>query len=263
MHNYNAEYTLCTFLFPLSSSIVTAWWSLCSVSVQKWHTHICSSRQNISNNLSCFLHILSCRSFTGAISLWSFKVATLWWGCRWVSQYEVKQTRQDFRAFTCEDVTAQTSHTTSPGLAADSGEVDEQSILINASASSLKAVLILISGRVLNDLLQVGHRQAPLLPHIFWRQTWQKLCPQGVVTGSRNTCPQMVQWNCFCGNMLLEEAITCRTVKKLKGSDQLLRKTFERGSACKDLYPYSTNMKAQRDVERALNFHYVLNFMWY
>lgn len=87
------------------------------------------------------------------------------------------------------DVAAQTSHTTSPALAADSGEADEQTnMFLNVSASSLKAVLMLVSGRVLNDLLQVGHWQTSLLPHKFWMQAWQKLCPQGVVIGSVNTC---------------------------------------------------------------------------
>ena len=228
--------TVCTFLFTLSSSIVTAWWSLWSVSVQNWQTHFCSSLQNISSSLSCFLHILSCRFFTGSISLWSFKVATLWWGSRWVSQYEVRHTRQDLRAGTCSDVAAQTSHTTSPGLAVDSGEAEEQIIIfLNVSASSLKAVLMLISGWGSNVLSQVGHWQTSLLSHKFWMQAWQKLCPQGVVTGSVNTCWQMEHWNCFSGNMLPEAAIVCRTVKKRTLCDQI-RKMFDRGSACKDLY---------------------------
>lgn len=111
-------------------------------------------------------------------------------------------------AFTCREVAAQTSHTTSPGLAAGSGEPGEQ-MLLKASAISLKAVLMLISGRLLKVFPQVGHLQIWLLSHTLWMHSWQKLWPHGVVTGLVNTCWQMAHWNCFSDN-IAKEAIICR-----------------------------------------------------
>ncbi|TNN53396.1 hypothetical protein EYF80_036383 [Liparis tanakae] len=171
--------------------------------LHKRHTGSRSSRQNISSSRSCSRHSRACRSAAGAISRWAIRVATRRWGSRWASQYDVRHTRQDFRAPTRGEAAAaaHTSHAASPGSADRAGGAD--AIRLKASASSLKAALTLISGRWVNGLSQAGQRQASAAPapaHAVSRQARQKLCPQGVVTGSVNTWRHTVHWNCSSGS---------------------------------------------------------------
>lgn len=193
-----------TFFSWLSRSTGTMSWQRWSVSVHSTHTHLWSLLQNSSRSRWCLLHILFSSMATGSISLWILKVATLRWGSKWLSQYEVRHTRQDFRAFLCLPVhTSQHMHFPSA--------IDNMPFclfFLICSDISLAKEFSQSSGRPSKMVSHLGQLMAGLSSQCDAMQVKQKLCPQGMETGSEKTSWQMQHWNWISDNRTLGEAMT-------------------------------------------------------
>ena len=158
----------------------TVWWCLWSVSLHSRQMQTCSSLQKSSRRRSCFPQILSSRFSTGSISLCRAREGTRWWGSRWSSQYDVRHTRQDFRALNF--VSVHTSHVTCHGKSALSCASTFLFFIWTEISSMTRFVEI--SGLTWNLLLHIGQWHNSLRSQCSLRQVLQKLWPQGVVTGS-------------------------------------------------------------------------------
>lgn len=198
-----------TFLSWLSRSTGTVLWQRWSVSVHSTQTHLWSLWQNSSKSLWCFLHILFSSIATGSISLWIFKVATLQWGSRWSSQYDVKHVRQDFRALVCPPT--QTSQCMSLFVIV----VTPFCLLaLICSDISFAKEFSQSSGRPSKTVWHLGQSIAWWSSQCVAMQEKQKLWPQGMETGSEKTSWQMLHWNCTSDRGTLQDAMTSQLQKE-------------------------------------------------
>lgn len=197
-----------TFFSWLSRSTGTMLWPRWSVSVHNTHTHLWSLLQNSSRSLWCLLQIRFSSVATGSISLWIFKVATLMCGSRWLSQYEVRHTRHDFRAFVCFP-THTSQYINLPAI-------DMPFCLLARICSdiSLAKEFSQSSGRPSKTVWHLGQLMARLSSQCDVMQVKQKLWPQGMETGSEKTSWQMQHWNCTSDRRTLGEAMTSNKERK-------------------------------------------------
>lgn len=199
--NSTADLAL-TFTSWLSRSTGMVSWQRWSVSVHSRHTQLWSLLQNSSKSLWCRLHILFSSVATGSVSLWIFKVATLMWGSRWRSQYEVRHTRHDFRALVCFPM-----HT-SQRMVFPAADVTEFCLLDRIwSDISLAKEFSQSSGRLSNTVWHLGQLTAGLSSQWEEMHVKQKLWPQGMETGSEKTSWQMQHWNWTSDRRMLGQAM--------------------------------------------------------
>lgn len=124
---------------------------------------------------------------TGSSSSWVFSSASSWWGFRCSEQKESSQCRQDLTAITFSPV--HTSQKMSWVLVSVSGTF--WTSLCLCSMSSLSRTLTLNCGFFLNSCWQSGHRIMSAESQWVFMQSLQKLCPQGVETGSAKSSRQI------------------------------------------------------------------------
>lgn len=206
--NNNEEFGI-TFFSRLSRSTGTVSWLWCSLSVHSTHTHLWSLLQNSSRSLWCLLQIRVSSVATGSISLWIFKVATLRCGSRWLSQYEVRHTRQDFTAFVCFPM-----HT-SQCMNLPATDITPFCLFARICWDiSLAKEFSQSSGRPSKTVWHLGQLMVRLSSQCDMMQVKQKLWPQGVETGSEKTSWQMKHWNWTSDSRALAEAMTSQIKKE-------------------------------------------------